>query len=271
MNSIAFIGGGNMASCLIGGLLANGYQRQQLSVSDPEDLARKAIQERHQITAFNDNRAAVNSADIVVLAVKPQLIGDIARDLRTALKPRCAVVSIAAGVPLGALRNWLGESLAIVRAMPNTPAMVLNGAAGLFANSHVTSQQRDTIEQLFNAVGSSCWLETENQVDVVTAVSGSGPAYFFLVFEIMQRVAVELGLPAQTARELVLQTARGATEMARSTASPPGELRQQVTSPGGTTERAIETLDNGGLEDLLRRAMQAAVTRAEEMSNDYSS
>jgi pyrroline-5-carboxylate reductase len=270
MNSIAFIGGGNMASCLIGGLLATGYRREQLRVSDPGDGARRNLQEQHQITAINDNCAAVRAADVVVLAVKPQLIANIAEDLSAALKPGCAVVSIAAGVPLAALEGWLGDDTAIVRAMPNTPAMVLTGATGLFANNHVSSPQRQIIEQIFNAVGCVCWLQSEKQVDVVTAVSGSGPAYFFLLFEIMQRAAEELGLPAATARKLVLQTARGATEMAQTASIDPAELRRQVTSPGGTTQRALETLDQGGLEQLVKRAMTAAVERAEEMSNDHA-
>jgi len=270
MNSIAFIGGGNMASCLIGGLLATGHRREQLRVSDPGDGARRNLQEQHQITAINDNCAAVRAADVVVLAVKPQLIANIAEDLSAALKPGCAVVSIAAGVPLAALKGWLGDDTAIVRAMPNTPAMVLTGATGLFANNHVSSPQRQIIEQIFNAVGCVCWLQSEKQVDVVTAVSGSGPAYFFLLFEIMQRAAEELGLPAATARELVLQTARGATEMAQTASIDPAELRRQVTSPGGTTQRALETLDQGGLEQLVKRAMTAAVERAEEMSNDHA-
>jgi pyrroline-5-carboxylate reductase len=270
MNSIAFIGGGNMASCLIAGLLANGYRREQLSVSDPGDAARRNLQEQHQITVSNDNCTAVRDADVVVLAVKPQLIANIAQDLSAALKPGCAVVSIAAGVPLSALEDWMGGDTAIVRAMPNTPAMVLNGATGLFANNHVSSPQRQSIEQIFNAVGCVCWLQSEKQVNAVTAVSGSGPAYFFLLFEIMQRAAEELGLPAATARELVLQTARGATEMAQTASIDPAELRRQVTSPGGTTQRALETLDQGGLEQLVKRAMYAAVERAEEMSNDHS-
>ena len=185
MNSIAFIGGGNMASCLIGGLLATGYRREQLRVSDPGDGARRNLQEQHQITAINDNCAAVRDADVVVLGVKPQLIANIAGDLSAALKLGCAVVSIAAGVPLSALEGWLGDDTAIVRAMPNTPAMVLTGANGLLANNHVSSPQRQTIEQIFNAVGRVCWLQYEKQVDVFTAVSVCGSAYFFFIFVII--------------------------------------------------------------------------------------
>ena len=179
MTNIAFIGGGNMASCIIGGMLANGFTAQQIRVSDPGAQARSNIQETHGIAATADNHVAVTGADIVILAVKPQVLGPVVTDLARSLSSSSAVVSIAAGIQIADLQAWLGDSQAIVRAMPNTPAMVRQGATGLFANPHINSQQKDSIASIFNAVGIACWVDSEAQIDAVTAVSGSGPAYYF--------------------------------------------------------------------------------------------
>ena len=198
-------------------------------------------------------------------------MGPVVSDLASSLNSSSAVVSIAAGIQIGDLQNWLGEGQAIVRAMPNTPAMVRTGATGLFANPQVNSQQREAIQAIFNAVGIACWVESEAQIDAVTAVSGSGPAYYFLVMEVMEKVAGELGLSAETARQLTIQTALGAAQMASSGELNTTQLRQQVTSPGGTTHAAIETFKEGGIEESFRQAMQAALHRAEEMSKEFSS
>ncbi len=270
MTNIAFIGGGNMASCIIGGMLANGFTAQQIRVSDPGAQARSNIQETHGIAATADNHVAVTGADIVILAVKPQVLGPVVTDLARSLSSSSAVVSIAAGIQIADLQAWLGDSQAIVRAMPNTPAMVRQGATGLFANPHINSQQKDSIASIFNAVGIACWVDSEAQIDAVTAVSGSGPAYYFLVMEVMQKVAQELGLSEQTARQLTIQTALGAAQMASTGSLDTTQLRQQVTSPGGTTHAAIETFQAGGIEDSFRQAMQAAVVRAEQMSKEFS-
>ncbi len=270
MTNIAFIGGGNMASCIIGGMLANGFSAQQIRVSDPGDQARANIQQTYGIAATTDNHAAVAGADIVILAVKPQVMGPIVSELASSLSSTSAVVSIAAGIQIAGLQSWLGDSQAIVRAMPNTPAMVRTGATGLFANSLINSQQKESIEAIFNAVGIACWVDSEAQIDAVTAVSGSGPAYYFLVMEVMQKVGQELGLSEQTARQLTIQTALGAAQMASSGSLDTTQLRQQVTSPGGTTHAAIETFKAGGIEDSFRQAMQAALNRAEEMSKEFS-
>jgi pyrroline-5-carboxylate reductase len=181
------------------------------------------------------------------------------------------VVSIAAGIQIADLQSWLGDSQAVVRAMPNTPAMVRTGATGLFANSLINSQQKEAIQTIFNAVGIACWVDSEAQIDAVTAVSGSGPAYYFLVMEVMQKVGEELGLSEQTARELTIQTALGAAKMASTGSLNTTQLRQQVTSPGGTTHAAVETFKAGGIEDSFRQAMQSALSRAEEMSKEFSS
>jgi len=271
MTNIAFIGGGNMASCIIGGMLANGFTAQQVRVSDPGEQARANIQEIYGIAATSDNHAAVAGADIVILAVKPQVMGPVVSDLAPSLSGTSAVVSIAAGIQIADLQDWLGDNQAIVRAMPNTPAMVRTGATGLFANPLINSQQKESIQAIFNAVGIACWVDSEAQIDAVTAVSGSGPAYYFLVMEVMQKVAEELGLSEQTARELTIQTALGAAQMASTGSLDTSQLRQQVTSPGGTTHAAIETFKAGGIEESFRQAMQAALHRAEEMSKEFSS
>jgi pyrroline-5-carboxylate reductase len=251
-------------------MLANGFSTQQIRVSDPGEQARANIQETYGIDATTDNHAAVADADIVILAVKPQVMGLVVSDLAPSLSTTSAVVSIAAGIQIADLQNWLGDSQAIVRAMPNTPAMVRAGAAGLFANPLINSQQKESIQAIFNAVGIACWVDSEAQIDAVTAVSGSGPAYYFLVMEVMQKVGQELGLSEQTARELTIQTALGAAQMASTGSLDTSQLRQQVTSPGGTTHAAIETFKAGGIEESFRQAMQAALNRAEEMSKEFS-
>jgi pyrroline-5-carboxylate reductase len=218
-----------------------------------------------------DNQAAAAQADLLVLAVKPQIMGAVVKDLAPVLSHKPAVVSIAAGIPLIALENWLGTDIALVRAMPNTPALVMSGATGLFANSLLTEQQKQIVEQLFQAVGIACWVEQEELIDAVIAVSGSGPAYFFLVLEAMQKIGQELGLPKNTAEQLSLHTALGASKMAIDSEATAAQLRQQVTSPGGTTQAAIGSFEQQGLEDIFRQAMTSAVARADEMSKDFSS
>ena len=181
------------------------------------------------------------------------------------------MVSIAAGIPLIALENWLGDNTAIIRAMPNTPAMVLCGATGLFANAQVSTAQQTLVEKIFMAVGYACWVDNEAQIDAVIAVSGSGPAYFFRIMEIMQQVGQELGLSEQIAGDLTLKTALGAARMAAQSNTNPSQLREQVTSPGGTTQAALQTFADQGLEDTFRKAMNSALTRAEQMSTDFGS
>jgi pyrroline-5-carboxylate reductase len=198
-------------------------------------------------------------------------MGAVVKDLAPVLSHKPAVVSIAAGIPLIALENWLGTDIALVRAMPNTPALVMSGATGLFANSLLTEQQKQIVEQLFQAVGIACWVEQEELIDAVIAVSGSGPAYFFLVLEAMQKIGQELGLPKNTAEQLSLHTALGASKMAIDSEATAAQLRQQVTSPGGTTQAAIGSFEQQGLEDIFRQAMTSAVARADEMSKDFSS
>jgi pyrroline-5-carboxylate reductase len=262
--NITFIGGGNMASSLIGGLLATGTPARSLQVIDldPNPLAAQ-----FPIHCHTDYASAMRS-DVLVLAVKPQQIITVIKQLTESLGTNQSstyplVISIAAGVRLDALREWLGISdVALVRVMPNTPSLVGSGASALFANAHTTSTQRATAEAILRAVGLTVWLDSETQMDAVTALSGSGPAYFFLFMELLENIGVELGLPQETARLLTLQTAFGAAKMALESADNAATLRARVTSPGGTTEQAISVLQEGGLSVLLHQALQAAQRRS---------
>lgn len=270
MSKIVFIGGGNMASCLIGGMLNNGFSSQDIMVSEPNEDSRKRMQSMHGVLTTADNLVAVSQADIIVLAVKPQIMEAVTSPLAAALKHNPIIVSIAAGIPVSALQNWLGPQLKIVRAMPNTPAMVQSGATGLFASQSLGDDQQAMIENIFSAVGYACWVAQESDIDAVTAVSGSGPAYFFLIYEAMLKVAQELGLDKQTASQLTLHTAMGAARLALASESTPDELRKQVTSPGGTTQAAIESFQAQDLEGIFRTAMTSALERAKKMSDDFA-
>ena len=271
MSSILFIGGGNMASCIIGGMIANGFSADDITVSGPGEESRQRLKKTYGIKTMADNQAAARQADLIVLAVKPQIMRTVATDLALSLDHRPAIVSVAAGIPLSALENWLGNSLAIVRAMPNTPAKVLSGATGLFANPQVDVEQKTIVEKIFAAIGYACWVDTEAQIDAVIAVSGSGPAYFFRIMEIMQKVGQELGLPEQIARDLSINTILGAARMATESDASATQLREQVTSPGGTTQAALQSFEQQNLEDVFRKAMNSALDRAEVMSADLGS
>ena len=259
-----------MASCLIGGMLANGVAKDEITVAEPNAAARQTLSDLHGISTTEDNLSAAASAEVIVLAVKPQVMSAVATHLATALKHNPVVISIAAGIPISALENWLGTDVTLIRAMPNTPAMVQAGATGLYANRPLNSEEKKPIETIFDAVGYTCWVTEEKLIDAVTAVSGSGPAYFFLVYESMQKVGQELGLDATVVAELTLHTALGAARLALASDKTASELRQQVTSPGGTTQAAIECFQAAGIEDIFREAMISAVQRAEQMSNDFS-
>ncbi|MGD2112618.1 MAG: pyrroline-5-carboxylate reductase [Gammaproteobacteria bacterium] len=267
--NLTFIGGGNMASSLIGGLIADGWNPATIQASDRDEQQLQRLASRFGIATTTDNRAAAARADIVVLAVKPQVIKGVVQELAaTIAQHRPLVISIAAGVREGALRNWLGATAAIVRTMPNTPAMVQSGATALFANPAVTEDQRNTAESILRAVGLALWVNDEDLLDAVTALSGSGPAYFFLFMEALQAAGCKLGLPEDTARLLALQTAFGAAKMALESPEDAAALRRRVTSPGGTTERAISVFQQNGLEDLVERAMQAAADRSRELAEE---
>jgi pyrroline-5-carboxylate reductase len=265
---IGFIGGGNMAVALAGGLLRGGHAPTALCVSEPDAGRRAALREATGIEAVADNASVATAANVLVLAVKPQVMEGVCLSLAPVIAARRPlVVSIAAGIPLHALARWLGEDLPIVRTMPNTPALTGAGVTGLFANARTSRVQRAQAEGVLRAVGQTLWLDAEAQLDAVTALSGSGPAYFFLVIEALEEAGVALGLPAPLARQLAVQTAHGAGLMAAAEgAVPPAELRRRVTSPGGTTERALAVLEAAGLRDAFVQAVQAASTRSRELS-----
>jgi len=262
---IAFIGAGNMAASLIGGLRAKGLEAAQIRASDPGEETRTRVSAEHGIETFADNAQAIVGADVVVLAVKPQAMKAVCEALRPSLKPDQLVVSIAAGITCASMNNWLGAQ-PIVRCMPNTPALVRQGASGLFATAEVSVEQRQQAQELLSAVGIALWLDEEQQLDAVTAVSGSGPAYFFLLIEAMTAAGVKLGLPADIAAQLTLQTALGAAHMAVSSDVDAAELRRRVTSPAGTTEAAIKSFQAGGFEALVETALGAAAHRSAEMA-----
>lgn len=266
MKKIGFIGAGNMASALVGGLLARGWQTADIALSDTSLDALASHAERGLFTT-TDNLALLDHADVLVLAVKPQVMGDVLKPLAArAQQKRPLVISIAAGIPVASIEHWLGGSLPVVRAMPNTPALVQSGAAGLFANAAVSHEQRAAAESILAAVGIALWVNDESLIDAVTAVSGSGPAYFFYLMEAMMTAGRELGLDEATARALTLQTALGAAQMAITADVGPAELRRRVTSPGGTTERAVAVFDEAGLAAVIERALKACAARGAELA-----
>lgn len=265
---IAFIGGGNMASSLIGGLLNRGWSRESLIAADPSDEARDRIAGEFRIRTFDDNARAARGADVVVLAVKPQIMAGAARGLaQIVADAKPLVISIAAGVPTGALEGWLGADTALVRVMPNTPALIGEGASALFANEHATGAQRELAQSLLEAVGQTTWVDDEDLMHAVTALSGSGPAYFFYLLETLIAAGRDAGLPEELARRLVMKTGQGACAMALESDEPPAGLRARVTSPGGTTERAIEILEEAGCRDSVRRAVLGATERSRELAS----
>lgn len=263
---IGFIGAGNMARSLIGGLISSGIKSENLFATDPGEETRQALAEDFSIQTFADNQQLVDQCDVIVFAVKPQVLKTVATELKA--KDSALYLSIAAGIPSESLNNWLGSQKAVVRSMPNTPSLVLSGASGLFSNDHVSDEQKEIAESILRAVGLTVWVENEAQLDAVTALSGSGPAYFFMVMEAMEKAGIELGLPAETARLLAIQTGFGSTKLALEMDDSPEELRKKVTSPGGTTEQAIKTFEELGLVEVFSKAMKAARDRAEELAKE---
>lgn len=265
--SIGFIGGGNMAYSLLSGLLSSGHDAQQLWVADINAEARQALRDNLHVNVTTDNDTVVAAVDVLVLAVKPQVIKEVAAAIAPRIQQKnLLVISIAAGISQVSLSRWLGVNTAIVRCMPNTPALVLTGATALHANAHVNAKQRNIAETILRAVGIALWVHEESELDTVTAVSGSGPAYYFLLMEAMETVAISMGLSAKTARLLVQQTALGAAKIALESTESPECLRQRVTSPNGTTEQAINVFQQGGFNELVAKALQAAKDRSIELA-----
>lgn len=266
---IAFIGGGNMAYSLIGGLIIDGHPPAALRVAEPDTERRERLAEEFGVQVFEENATAARGADAVILAVKPAMVADVARDLSQQIQAQGSlVISVAAGIRSRSLAEWLGKDVAIVRAMPNTPALVRTGSTALFANAAVAPEQHELAETTMRAVGIIVWLTQEDQMDAVTALSGSGPAYFFYTMEAMQSAGQALGLDAKTARLLTLETALGAARMALESSEEPAELRRRVTSPGGTTAAAIDEFDQANLLAIYARALEAAAKRAHALGDE---
>lgn len=268
--NIAFIGAGNMAHSLIGGLLADGFPAARLCAADPDPARRNELLTRWSIQCYESNAEAAAAADVIVLAVKPQLLSTVATDIRARVSAGSPLlISIVAGIRSADIARWTGGNPAIVRVMPNTPALLGCGASGLFGNAAASPAQRETAEAVLRAVGVTVWLQQESQLDAVTAVSGSGPAYFFLLMELIEKQAVRLGLTPESARILTLQTALGAARMALESEEPVGELRRRVTSPGGTTEAALRILSEPEFAATVNRALESANKRAAELADEF--
>jgi len=266
---ITFIGGGNMAASLIGGLINNGYPTAHIRAAEPLAARRDYLSAQFGITCFEDNVTACDGAAVVVLAIKPQVMPAVASGLGAGIRDsQPLLLSIAAGIREPDIRRWLGFEASIVRTMPNTPALVGSGVTGAFANNVVSAEARAAADDILRAVGTTVWVDDEDLIDAVTAVSGSGPAYFFMLMEHLAATGQKLGLSAEAANALALQTALGAARIAIEGDDPPGVLREKVTSPGGTTERALGIFNEGGISGLVESAVTGARDRARELADE---
>ena len=265
--SITFIGGGNMARSLIGGLIQKGLSAEKIKVSEPVNALADGLAKDFSVATFSDNADACAATNIWVFAVKPQVIKTVCQQLSSlAQTNKPLIISIAAGITSQQLDLWLGGNMPVVRIMPNTPALLGAGASGLFANAHVGTEQKQHAQDLMQATGITVWIESENLMDVVTAVSGSGPAYVFLLAEAMQAAGVAQGLSPDASRALTNQTLLGAARMLSETTEAADVLRQRVTSPGGTTQAAIESFETQGFRSIVSSAIEAATQRGRELS-----
>ena len=266
-SKIGFIGAGNMARSLIGGLLANEMETSRLFASDQNVSQRQNLRDQFSIEVSADNQSIVDKVDVIVLAVKPQVMSSVVSELK--IRDSQLVISIAAGIRLKTIQDWLKRAIPIIRVMPNTPALIQAGAAALIANTHCTETNRNLAESIMRSVGTSIWLDDESQMDAVTALSGSGPAYFFYFMEAIEQAAIALGLSEAQARLLTIETAVGAAKMAMMSTHDLAQLRQDITSPGGTTAAALSMFEQRALNQIVEEAMQSAKTRAEQLSEEF--
>jgi pyrroline-5-carboxylate reductase len=265
---LAFVGGGNMARSLIGGLVASGVTPHSITVAEPDRSRREALRRGFDVRVTDDNAAAVEQADVVILATKPQALMGAIRSAGPA-REGALYLSVAAGIRVDDIRDWLGGDVAIVRAMPNTPALMGCGAAALFANPAAEDEQRELAETIMRSVGAVVWVPREDDLDPVTALSGSGPAYFFLLIETMIKTGVELGLEPAAATLLAEETALGAARMALESEEDVAELRRRVTSPGGTTEAGLQAMEAAGVPAGIAAGIRAASARAAALARDF--
>jgi pyrroline-5-carboxylate reductase len=267
---LTVLGAGNMGRALIGGLLRRGMRAEQIAVGESEEGARARLARELGVTATADNLAAIGKADLIVLAVKPQYVGSVLEPLAPQLqKRRPLVLSIAAGVRVHALRQWCGPGIPLIRAMPNRPALVGAGATGIFAPAEVGESHRAMAGRIMQSLGEVVWVATEDALDAVTALSGSGPAYYFLFAEILARAGAHLGLEPESARRLSIATLHGAGLLAHGGDGDLARLRAEVTSKGGTTEAAVRTLQAAGFEQLIVQAVEAAASRSRELAEQF--
>ena len=266
--NIAFVGGGNMARALIGGLIANGFPRASLAVAEILADSREGLRRDFGIKVSADPADVVIAADTIVLAVKPQQMHPVASALRPLLSAQL-IISIAAGIRSDDLTRWLGGYGRVVRVMPNTPALVRSGVSGLFAREEVTAAERERAQAILNAVGETLWVDSDEMIDAVTAVSASGPAYVFYFIEAMRKAALEMGFDAEIAQRMVLGTFAGAVKLAQSSGEDVGMLRERVTSKGGTTEQALLRMEADDVATHIRAAVHAACIRAAELGEAF--
>ncbi len=260
---LAFIGAGHMGVALIDGLVASGYAPERIAVFDIDSSALERLHNRTSVRVFDTASAAVEGADLLLLAVPPKNLPDVCAKLASAVQQQAPlVVSIAAGVRIELLLEWLGGGVRVVRAMPNLPASIRRGISGLYAPASISTAERAVVERVMSAAGAAVWVDSESALNWVTAISGSGPAYFFLMIEVMQQAAESLGLSRDLARELALETACGASELARQSALDADCLRRNICIEGGTTQAAIGVLEQSGFRQILTDAIEAAATRA---------
>ena len=267
---LAILGGGNMGRALIGGMLRRGTRPEHITVGESSQAARETLSADFGIQATADNGAAVETAAIIVVAVKPQVAGAVLTPLQSTLqRTRPLVISIAAGIRVSALESWCGGGVPVVRAMPNRPALVGAGATGLFAPASVAGTQREAAERVMQAVGEVIWVAAEDDLDVVTALSGSGPAYFFLLAELLTQGAIDLGLEPAAARRLAIATLHGAGQLAHAGDGDLARMRAEVTSKGGTTEAAVKSFEAADLRGIVARAVEAATRRGRELATQF--
>jgi pyrroline-5-carboxylate reductase len=267
--TLAFIGGGNMASSLIGGLLARGWRPDQIVVADPLPAQLEKLKADYGVRTTSDNTDAARGAEVIVLAVKPQeLRAAVARLAAAPLTPDMLLISVVAGIRAADIQRWAGGR-PVVRCMPNRPALQGRGMTGLYATAEVPAGRRELAQEILSAVGATLWIQREQDMDAVTAISGSGPAYFFLLIEMLQQAGVSLGLASDVSRKLAVETAYGAGFMAHEASEPPEVLRQQVTSKGGTTEAALMALEAHRVREIFTEALTAAARRSAQLADEF--
>ncbi len=267
---IRFVGAGNMAASLMGGLINKGITASQMSASDPGRNQREYIEKQFQILTHDDNNAHFGMPDMVIIAVKPQIMKQVLEDVALSIgRTNPLVVSVAAGITTDQISQWLGAELAIVRTMPNTPALIGQGAIGMFANPSVTKEQQLLTEQVMDAVGTSIWVTEESDIDAVTALSGSGPAYFFMFMQYLQQAGQKLGLSEANAALLAKKTAVGSALLAERSPETLQQLKDRVTSPNGTTAAALESFAENHIEQIIEQAITAANDRSVALSKEF--